>query len=197
MNVFNVSYWKKGKETGTRKYRLNSLCSDTYESVLFEFTLNHLCESSYYWNYEWYMLNEDVFVKRIRANSLICEYEVILLHWRDRSKILANYIIEMECLESDGSVDILEQEKELKPLKLAKPLKEKLPTAWLKNESGAIRRFLYLLEHEGSLKALRNSVYMTKPTFYRNLKICQDKGYIVNGKLVKRLSVTKSEKLTK
>ncbi|WP_343633973.1 hypothetical protein [Fluviicola sp.] len=191
MNVFNVRYWKKGKENGVRKYRLHSLCSDTYESVLFEFTLDHLCESSYYWDYEWYMLNEHVFVKRIRANSLICEYEVTLLHWKDRSKIVATYIVEMECLESENSDNILKQEKELKPLKLAKPLKEKLPTVWLKNESGAIRRFLYLLKHEGSLKALKGATYMTKPTFYRNLKVCQEKGYIVDGKLVKRLLVTK------
>lgn len=197
MNVFNVRYWKKGKENGVRKYRLHSFCSDTYESVLFEFTLDHLCESSYYWDYEWYMLNENIFVKRIRANSLICEYEVTLLDWSDRSKILANYIVEMECLEPENSDDILKQEKELKPIKLVKPLKEKLPTVWLKNESGAIRRFLYLLKHEGSLKALKGSKYMTKPTFYRNLKVCQEKGYIVDGKLVKRLSVAKSRKVTK
>jgi hypothetical protein len=58
---------------------------------------------------------------------------------------------------------------------------------WAKEESGAIKRYLSLLSIEGSLQNLRSKSYMSRATYYRNLKYCQEKGYIVDGKLVRKV----------
>jgi hypothetical protein len=192
MSVFRVKYWKKGKPTGSRSYTYYAQ-STTFEEVLFGLMLNHICERNYYINYEWFMINEWVFVKRVQANGITCEYVVTLLVWQDRSRIAAEYIVEIEYLENDGTVNILDQKEDLEPMVTETPKKTKLPTDWYKNETRGVRFFLLWLNQEGSLKALKKSNWMSKATYYRNLKICTEKGYIKDGKLVKRLFVSKLE----
>ncbi len=67
--------------------------------------------------------------------------------------------------------------------------KEKKLTKWVQEESTAIRRFLIDLSHAGSLKKLKAKT--SKATYYRNLKLCREKGYIVGDKLVRKVYTKK------
>lgn len=192
MSVFKVNYWRKGKEQGKRGF-IGFFNSTTFEEVLFETTLSTLCESTYYTHYEWFFLNEVVFIKRAKANGARCEYNVLLFDLYDRSKLQSEYEVEIECLENDGSIDLLLQEKELKEPKRITSKKSRQLTEWFRKESTTIKCFLMLLQDTGSLKALRKSGMISKATYYRNLNVCVEKGYIKNDKLAKRLFVTKSE----
>lgn len=193
MSVFNVKYWKKNKPNGTRNFQVFGI-NLTYEKVLFEFTISHLCERNYSHNYEWFMLNEHVFAKRLIANGARCEYEILLYEMNNFRKLLAEYNIEIECLENDNSADIFKEALELKEPRIKKLAKEKSPTEWFLKESIAIRNFLIMLQDKGSLKELKKSNYLSKATYYRNLKTCEEKGYVKNGRLVKRLLVAKQQR---
>lgn len=140
MNHFKVAYWKKNKPTGTRKYIVSGM-KLSYEDVLFDFTLCHLCERNYFLDYEWFMLNEHVFVKRLRANSLICEYEVSLFDLQNRSILLEVYNVEIECLENDNSCNLFNEHYDLEEPRIKNTAKKKQPTEWLMEESPAIRNF--------------------------------------------------------
>lgn len=190
MSVFKVNYWRKGKEKGKRGFT-GFFNSTTFEQVLFESTITDLCESNYFTHYEWFYLNEVVFVKRIKANGVRCEYKVLLYNMYDRSKLLSEYEVEIECLENDKSVDILLEEITLEEPKRIKPEKKKQLTEWFRKESTTIKCFLMLLQDTGSLKELRKSGMLSKATYYRNLSVCIEKGYIKNDKLAKRLFVSK------
>lgn len=190
MNVFKVKYWKKNKPNGTRKF--NIFGSDVnYEKVLFDGTLSHLCERTYFHNYEWFMLNEHVFVKRLKANSFICEYEVSLFDMHNTSKLLEVYNVEIECIENDQSCDLFNEENQLKEPLMRKIEKEKHLTDWFLKEPRAIRSFLLMLTRFENLKALKKSGYISKATYYRNLNICEEKGLIKNGKITRRIQVKK------
>lgn len=191
MNVFKVKYWKIDKLNGTRKFNVRG--SDiNYERVLFDFTLSHLCERTYFHNYEWFMLNEHVFVKRLKANSVICEYQVSFFDIHNKSKLLETYKVEIECLENDHSKDLFLQQFEIKEPMHREIEKEKLPTAWFLEEPRAVRWFLLMLQEYKTLKALKNSGIFSKATYYRNLKKCEEKGLISNGKITRRLEVKKT-----
>lgn len=190
MSVFTVNYWRKGKEQGKRGF-IGFFNSTTYERVLFDSVLRDLCESTYSMHYEWFFLNNDIFIKRTKANGVRCEYTVRLFKLGDRSKLLSEYEVEIECLENDGSIDLLLQEEEMKEPKRIKPQKRKSTTEWFRKETWAIKWFLIYLNDVGSLKALKKSGKISKATYYRNLKVCLEKGYIKNDKLVKRIFVSK------
>jgi len=193
MSVFRVNYQKKNKPTGNREFPVFA-ASTTFEDVLFEFLLSDLCEVNYYTHYWWQMLNEHIFIKRVNVKGLRCEYIIILCDMYHRSKVVAEYQVNIECFENDKSVDIFEQKQNFKDLPNYKLPKDKLPTEWYTKESGAIRRFLFSLKELGSLKKLKESEFMSKATYHRNLKICIEKGYIKEGKLAKRILVSKLEK---
>lgn len=191
MNKFNVKYCRKNQIMGTQSFPVFA-ASTTSEEVLFEFVLSDLCESNYHTHYWWQMLNEHIFVKRIKAAGPLCEYQVLLFDIQERSKLVVEYEVEIDCIINDGTVDIFHQEEDLQTPTTKKPKKEKLPTEWFLKESSAIKGFLILLNHYGNLKELKMNT--NKATYYRNLKICLDKGYVKNGKLVKRLFVSKMDK---
>lgn len=190
MSEFVVKYWRKGKPTGARPFiALNS----TFEKVLFEMTLGDICESSYHTHYEWFYLNEIIFIKRTIANGPLCEYEVTLFDWYDKSKLQAEFIVEIECIINDNSVDVFEQNEELQvaPTIVRKPIKEKEHTKWFLAEERATRSFLLSVYSFGGLKEVKR--LMSKATYHRNLKVCREKGYIVGDKVVKRIFISKTQ----
>lgn len=192
MSVFKVDYCQKGKPTGTRKFL--SMQTTSYEDALFSFTLDKLCLSIYKVEYWWPYLNDNLFIHRVSANAKLCVYDVMLFDMQNRMKLLADYEVTIECIMNDSLEDIFEEANELTPVqerKIPKPLKSKQLTEWVKNESTPIKGFLILLDHAKSLKKLREG--MSKATYYRNLKICQEKGYIEGNKLVKRIFVRKND----
>jgi hypothetical protein len=196
MNAFRVKYFKTGKPKGARGF----LCFDsrTYEDVLFTQTINNLCMPNYQTEYWYVMLNEHIFIKRLRANSSICIYEVQLFDMSQRTKFLVEYQVEIECVENDGCGDILEQEQEIIPIeqrKPANPTKSERLTEWYSKEPRAVRIFLFWLNKAGSLEELKKTMpeTMSKATYYRNLKLCREKGFIKGNKMVKRIFINKIE----
>lgn len=191
MSVFRVKYYRTGKARGARGFI--SLHGRSYEDVLINQAFDDLCQSVYQHTDRYVFLDNFAFVKRIRANSKLCIYQVMLFDWRDKTKLLAEYQVEIECEINDGLTDIFEQDCEFAPVPektMSKPLKEKSPTTWLMQEPRAVRWFLIELYYSKSLKALKET--RSKATYHRNLKICQEKGYIVRNKLVKRIFVNKT-----
>ena len=65
--------------------------------------------------------------------------------------------------------------------------KDKIHSQWYLSESSAIRFFLLLLRESKNLEVLKTK--MSKATYYRNLKKCVERGYIVDGKLKRKIFV--------
>jgi len=190
MNTFKVEYCKKGKPTSTQKFY--SMHTTSYEDVLFSHTLNKLCLSTYQVD-DWSLgLNENIFICRGSANSKLCTYNIHLFDMQNKMKLLAEYWVNIECIENDGLSDIFEQLYEIIPVqecKIQKRLKKQQPTEWIKKEKTSIQKFVILLDKFKSLKKLKE--IMPKATYYRNLKICREKGYIQGNRLAKRVFVSK------
>jgi hypothetical protein len=189
---FIVKYWKKNKKRGTQSFAIYGE-SLTYENILFDCVLNSICESHYQHHYFFSFLDNHLFRKRVQATEHICKYEVQVYDMFDRSKLIAEYEVEMECVVKLRSNDILVENIEYLPRPNIKS-KEKQLSEWFTKESTATKSFLRQLDMEGSLSRLKKQSYMYKSTFYINLKVCEDKGYIKDGKIVKRLFITKSVK---
>lgn len=193
MFEFKVSYYEKSKLKGKRSFPVNDSC---YEDVLFCLVLDtiHL-RATRGVNYEWPLLNNSVFIQRINMNSLICEYDVQIHHYRDWNKLLANYRVEIHCETPPKTKQeeemLFEHYREIdRKYEPPNPIKSKQFPSWLENEANPIKWFLMELNRLGSLKALKKT--MSSSTYYRKLRVCEEKGYIINGKLVKRIWVSKT-----
>ncbi|MFM1946018.1 MAG: hypothetical protein RL207_301 [Bacteroidota bacterium] len=194
MYKFNVTYFETSKPTGKRSY---TGIYNAYEDALFTsfgvLETIHLQATKGY-HYDWMFLNHSVFVQRTNMNSMICEYDVQIYHPNNEGELKGKYKVEIECLNPPKSQ---EEQKELfrhfneigKKYKPSKQEKSKQHTTWLINEDRGIRWFIIQLHEARSLKKLKKEI--PKATYYRNLKVCEEKGYIQNGKLVKRVFVTK------
>jgi hypothetical protein len=194
MYKFNVTYFETSKPTGKRSY---TGIYNAYEDALFTsfgvLETIHLQATKGY-HYDWMFLNHSVFVQRTNMNSMICEYDVQIYHPNKEGELKGKYKVEIECLnppnEIQGQDELFYHYREIgKKYKAPKPRKSKQLTSWLKNEDRAIQWFIIQLKIVGSLKALKKE--LSKATYFRNLKVCEEKGYIQNGKLVKRVFVTK------
>lgn len=195
MFKFNVSYYEESKPNGKRSFLG---MAPNYEIVLFNQVLDtiHLQATKGY-NYDWPFLNHSVFIQRTNMNSMICEYNVQIHHVHNWDKLLGNYKVEIECITpptNEGEQEMLfEHYQEIgRKYESPEPKKSKQLATWLQNENRAIKWFLLDLHNTGSLKRLK--VEMSKATYYRNLKLCEEKGYIKKGKLVKRIWISKLNK---
>jgi hypothetical protein len=190
MNYFRVSYQKKNKPTGTRTFDVLSE-NATFEYILIDNILNVLCESALGQPYYWEMLNKYVFIHRKKAVGLDCQYIISILDNRTSSNKKIEFEIEIECIKNNSEIDLFFERFEYKTFSKQVIQKKKTTTDWFKKEPAAIKSFLINLEQHSSLKALKKSGLISKATYYRNLKTCQEKGIIVDGKLVKRILVMK------
>lgn len=194
MFQFNVSYYEESKPNGKRSYL--GIYS-TYEDVLFTsfgvLEAIHL-QSTKGYHYDWPLLNHSVFIQRTNMNIMICEYDVQIYHPLKEGELSGNYKVEIECLnppkEAQEQEELFEHYRVIgSKYKAPKPRKSKQFTSWLQNEDRAIQWFMIQLNSAGSLKGLKKE--LSKATYYRNLRVCEEKGYIQNGKLVKRVFITK------
>ena len=117
-----------------------------------------------------------------------------IYHRLKEGELSGNYKVEIECLnpptDEDEQKELFAQYQEIgKKYKAPKSEKSRQLTTWLREEGSGIKWFIINLHEAGSLKKLKKE--MPKATFYRNLKVCEEKGYIQKGKLVKRVYVTK------
>lgn len=197
MNKFNVSYYEVSKPKGKRSFFANA---QNYDTVLIKMVMDkiHLQATKGY-NFDLISLNHSVFVQRVAMNGMISEYNVQIHNSIKRDEVLGNYKVEIECDSPPKNNEELENlcepycyefEGEYLPLI---PKKTKGLTTWLENESNALRRFIIGLDMAGSLKEYKKQI--SKATYYRHLKVCKEKGYIKNGKLVKRVWIAKLEKV--
>jgi hypothetical protein len=187
-NYFVATYAKVGKPTSTRKGRYRY---PTFEDV-FQDILNTICKSVYKMDWH-FMIDEDIVVESLMENKIICHYLVKPLDHNTRIPI-CEYEIEIECIYDSGEIVIMRQfstREEPSVQKAVKPEKKKKGyTKWVLQETPAIKWFLIQLASKGGdLKLLKSDPYMTKATYYRNLKRCEEKGYIINGKLVRKVYV--------
>lgn len=194
MNQFKVNYYEISKPTGKRSYLG---VYRTFEEVLFAsfgvIETIHLQATKGY-PYDWMFLNHSVFVQRTNMNSMICEYDIQIHHPNKWDEVKGNYKVEIECLtppvDPEFQNQLFEHNREIgRSYKSPKTKKYKQLTSWLLNENRGVRWFILQLHESGSLKALKKEI--PKATYYRNLKVCKEKGYVQNGKLVKRVYVTK------
>lgn len=195
ISQFECTFWEDGKPTGTRSFRVVNY--DSYEDILFGCVMNDICMRKYHMDYWWPMLNDHVFINRAHANSHICEYKIDLYDPWKKDKLIGTFYVEISTLSyaypkgEDPTKLLLVENNEYKQRKVIekKPPKEEHLTNWVKNETTAIRWFLMGLVHAGSLRALKGK--MSKATYYRNLKLCREKGYIVGDKLVRKVFIKK------
>lgn len=195
INLFEVKFWEEGKPQGTRSFQARNY--DSYEKILFNCVLSGLCMRKYHTEYEWFMLNEHVFIKRINANSHICEYRIQLYDMFNREKFICDFNVEIHTITycypdgEDYLKMLLSEEKEYQKKESQLTEKDnrtngnKKLTKWVLEESSAIRWFLIQLINAGSLKNLQKE--MNKATYYRNLKECREKGYIEGDKLKRKV----------
>lgn len=195
VSQFECKFWEEGKPTGTRGFLVVN--HDSYEEILVECVMNDICLRKYHMDYWWPMLNDHIFVKRMHANSHICEYKIDLYDPRKKDNLIGTFFVEITTLsysfpKGDNPTKLLlEESNEYKQKRIAiqKAAKEEHLTKWVREETRAIRWFLLDLAKEGSLKGVKEK--MSKATFHRNLKVCRDKGYIVGDKLVRKVYVKK------
>lgn len=192
MNQFEVKFWEEDKPTGTRSFPCNNY--DSFEEVLFNCVISDLCMRKYDTEYWWPMLGDHVFVQRLHANAHICEYEITLNALSDRTKFLAKFRVEIQTIwyateHPDYPEILLCEEQDVDKRVDHSKKKEKHFTKWILEESRAVRMFLLDLHLAGSLRELKKNT--NKATYYRNLKICREKGFIVGDKLVRKVFVTK------
>lgn len=184
-NQFTAKYYQTNKPKVNRGndtlYILPS-----FEKVLVS-VLDMLCERVYFHS-DW-ILREGLIIKPIFCNKLLCEYSVKIPDLKNENKILKDYIIQIECNFDNGIDDVLEPNHDLDFIREEKVIgkieKEKNHTKWYLKESLAIRFFLLLLYQSKNLEELKTKI--SKATYYRNLKICLEKGYIVDGKLKRKI----------
>lgn len=121
-------------------------------------------------------------------NLLICDYKIQVYDCFILGKLIGEFIVEMECLnpskDKQSQELLFDHYKEIgKKFILSKTSKSKHLTTWVLNESRAIRSFVMQLQEAGSLKKLKKE--MPKASYYRNLKIFEERGYVKDKKLVK------------
>lgn len=181
-NYFRAQYTKVGKPTSTRigDYRYS-----TFENVL-ESLLSTFCNSVFKHDYRfWY--DEDILLKRLMETKIVCRYLVSMLD-HETKKTICEYEIEIECLHDSKEVDIMEQfltiEESISKPVVEPKVKKVRPAKWIIEEGSAVRFFLLdLMQEKGNLNNLKTKT--PKVTYYRNLKTCKEKGYIINGELAK------------
>ena len=188
-NVFTAKFWDVNKPNGSRSLG-TYLDSFNFEDILQRILLEDLCEKVY--NHSDRMIIENnVIIEKIKINPLICEYSVKFKNLMDDSKITREFHIRIECVKNFGNSNINEEQIPSIYLSnrkiVSKVLKEKKITNWVLNEKSAIKRFLIKVNEVKNLDELKHS--MPKATYYRNMKYCKEKGYIINGKLTRKVMV--------
>lgn len=192
MYNFKVTYYETSKPTGKRSF---PAYYPNYEDILFDAVIDAIhTQATNGYHYDWPFLNHSVFAQRTNMNTMICEYDVQIYHPLKEGELSGNYKVEIECLnppkEAQEQDELFYHYREIGiKYKETEPRKSKQLTSWLQNEDRRIKWFIIQLNSAGSLKALKKE--LSKATYYRNLKECEEKGYIQNGKLVKRVFITK------
>jgi len=144
-------------------------------------------------NYDFAFLGDIIIIKRIKANVYVGSYSVECMDIEEKDKVVANYFVEIEhcsSLELNFLVEefrIQYQEERNNLVHGSEPKKkEKKLSKWIMKESKGIRDLLsYMAENNIDIY---KEIY-SKATYYRNKKLCEEKGYIKNGKLVRKVFV--------
>lgn len=186
-NQFNVKYFKVNQPTSTRYLGVNG--PFTFEDVMVEYILELLCEKTYkYYFYE--MIGQYVTMKRSNVFNEICQYSVILRDLENLEKVLFEYNVEIDCIKNNNNINLAEEKYIIDSNNgsFTPKFKDKKFTKWILNERLAVRTFLLvMIETEGDINKLKK--YMSKATYHRHMKYCKEKGYIVDGKLVRKVLV--------
>ena len=138
----------------------------------------------------WYsMLGSDIVFTRKTIGETLCTYTITVRKHGLSSAILNEYIVEIDCRLNSKQIDLFEeyQSEHLEPIRSLKKEKTKQLAKWLSRETRAVRWFLFQLHEHKELAELKK--HMSKATYFRNLKICVDKGYIKDGRLIRKVMV--------
>jgi hypothetical protein len=184
MNIFEASYQRKDK-VNSRIVKSGEFFTDTYESVLMGFLLKEICEIHITHYDEYMFVNNCVFVRRISANAANCIYEVVMEKPFGNHEVF-KFDVFIECLSREEGSDIYKEKWKFKKYESLAEKKKKKKNEWWANEPYAIKNFLFQLSQFENLKELKKSGVLSKATYYRNLKKCQERGLIKDGKIVKR-----------
>lgn len=185
MNKFEASYQRKDREN-SRIVKSGEFFTDTYESVLMGFLLKEICEIHITHYDEYMFVNNCVFVRRISANAANCIYEVVMEKPYGNHEVF-RFDVFIECLSMEEGSDIYKEEWKFKGYEPNAEKKKKKKNEWRASEPVAIKKFLYLLSQFENLNELKKSNLLSKATYYRNLKKCEERGLINDGKIVKRI----------
>lgn len=185
-NSYKISYTKIGNPTGTRKLKL--VCCKTFEEIIQDYMLNVLTNSVYQQDYWHEMAERHVKYKRTRGAGNTCTYHITFKSLDKKMDVIAKYEIEIECEKNTAGIDLLSEEENKEEAANDQPQPPSKKTAkWVQKEGKGVRNFLILLSETKDIDKLRNT--MSKASFYRNLKICEEKGYVKEGQLLRKVMV--------
>lgn len=193
-NDYKISYGKKGKPTSVRYIEL--WAPYNYEEVLKRVVLDKITNRVY--GNEFWMAMEGTFLKwtrKIKCNGVICEYEVDC-YKPNSQQLVCTYIVTITCQENTIKKEELEaisknEDSERQEVIDPKRQPKKILAKWALKENFKIRYFLECLAKGKTLEVLKSEI--PKATFYRYKKYCEEKGYINNGKLARRVLVAKKQ----
>lgn len=105
-NLFLIEYRKHEKPSSTRKFTVES--SFPYEIILYDDVMNEICMSVYKTELKGIEMIELINVERTIANQSICVYKIQLKEDYSSSKVIAEYEVEIECLQKHSKIDLTE-----------------------------------------------------------------------------------------
>ena len=105
-NLFSIEYRKVNKPTSILKFTLES--PFPYEMILYDDVMNAICMSVYKTELLGAEMKELINVERTIANQSICVYKIQLKEDYSSSKVIAEYEVEIECLQKHSKIDLTE-----------------------------------------------------------------------------------------
>jgi hypothetical protein len=181
-NYYTVKYFKIGKPNGTRTIHVRGV--KTFEDLIYDVLLNRISNSLYDIDFSFLMDGHNIVVKRIKAVGVGCEYLIKCKDLMD-TKHLTDYRVTIECDDYNSKINLFEQCYDETEYTAPKASIKKY-TILAEGDSNHVRRFLFKLNQYKTLAKARKQI--PKTTYYRNIKHCIEKGYVVKDKLSEEVS---------
>jgi hypothetical protein len=184
-NLFKVKLFKVNQPTSTRYFEIDA--KSTFEEIMVDYILEIICVKIYKYYYH-EMIGQYVTMKRVNVYNEICLYSVVLRDLNNLGKILFEYKVEIDCIKNSNDINLADEKYIIdNKSNFTQIIKEKSPTNWFLKERSAIRMFLMVFSDlKGDVKEIKKRI--SKATYHRHIKYCKEKGYIVNGKLVRKIT---------
>ncbi|MCT4589120.1 MAG: hypothetical protein N4A71_14960 [Carboxylicivirga sp.] len=187
---YQIKYGKAEDPTTTRYESHSTIDAETYDSIIFDNVLNHLCNKVYDQDYFHEFIGNIVFIEVVKANNLIGEFRIRFLDFDTCEEECVYSVVIEPKFDVDSQYNLAELDEPYaeyppKKKKVVQDKNSKEIAEWVLQEKGGIKEFLLLLDTMGSLKKMKE--FYSRTTLYRHVKYCEEKGYIKDGRLVRQV----------